>query len=51
VTDAEHAERVARIQAERARAGRPPTIQSPSVYLLIGAVLEANERTKPENAT
>lgn len=40
ISDAEHAARIARIRAERAAIGRPPTIQSAAVYRLLAAVLD-----------
>jgi hypothetical protein len=45
MTDAEHAARIARLRAERKHAGRAPTIQSPTVYRLLAAVLATEERT------
>lgn len=42
---------VHRIRAERAKLGLPPTIQSPKVYLLLGAVLDAQrEKAEAERA-
>jgi hypothetical protein len=47
VTDAEkHAERIHRLQAERVAAGRPPLIESPAVYALLGAVVDASSQSK-----
>ncbi len=42
MTDAEHAVRIAAIKAQRAAAGKAPTIQSESVYRLLSAVVDAN---------
>jgi hypothetical protein len=47
VTDAEHVERIARIRAERAVAGRPPYIESPAVYALLSAVIDASNQQSP----
>jgi hypothetical protein len=44
MTDAEHVDRVRRIQAERVAAGREPLIQAPAVYVLLSAVIDAQER-------
>ena len=48
MTAAGHAERVARIKAERVAAGRPPTIQSPAVYALLPQLwMRASEPHRP----
>jgi hypothetical protein len=44
IADQEHAERIARLQAQRVAAGRSPLIQSEAVYRLLTAVIDANER-------
>jgi hypothetical protein len=44
MTNDEHAERVARIHAERVAAGRAPTIQSEALYRLLSACIDANDR-------
>jgi hypothetical protein len=49
ISDAEHAERLARIKAERVAAGRSPCIQTASVYALLAAVLDA-ERSEQHTA-
>jgi hypothetical protein len=41
MTDDEHRQRIERIRAERAAAGRAPHIESESVYRLLGAVVDA----------
>jgi hypothetical protein len=41
---AAHAERIARLQAERVAVGRSPTIQSEAVYRLLAAVIDANRK-------
>jgi len=39
MTDEEHADRIARIRADRAAIGREPFITSPVVYRLLAAVV------------
>ena len=52
VSEADIAEEVERIKAERVAKGLPPTIQSPHVYRLLDAVLashaEREKRQTPE---
>jgi hypothetical protein len=46
MTDAEHTPvTLSRIKAERAAAGLPELIQDPAVYRLLGAVIDASQRT------
>lgn len=48
MTDDQHAERIARIRAERAAIGRGPFIESLAVYLVLDAILSANDKkSKP----
>jgi hypothetical protein len=41
----DHATRLARIRAERAALGRSPFIESPSIYALIAAVVDAAQQS------
>jgi hypothetical protein len=43
IPETQRAERIARIRAERAAAGRGPYIETESVYALLAAVLSADE--------
>jgi hypothetical protein len=46
VSDDQVARFLDRIRAERVARGRAPTIQTPSVYVLLAAVVAADRRTQ-----
>jgi hypothetical protein len=48
MNDAERAERTAKLKADRVARGLPPLIHNESVYRLLSAVIDSNDR---KNAT